>query len=313
FLFIDFKLLKMAFKQFECSAQMFIESVTSGVSVWITAALTFERCVVIFKTTKCRQQQRKRAIICIIAIISFSLFVNLLFLMPGYYRERLFNNRTITIFCLYGTDDLVDSNSSIITGQIKFYYTLSTVIFRTVIPFILLLVANIVLFICLRKYRTTHTFNRYSFTSSKTKQSPLIVMNTKQSVIRKHVHSNYATLTSTTISNSKKTSLELIKHGRVRRVTPMIFFSSLVLILTVSPRYLLQFYLNIKNPHLPCIHLLIHLLKTLELCNYAFNVSISIIAGKQARNELSKMLRNNFMSHLPCFILQRPKSKQNQY
>ncbi|CAF1264196.1 unnamed protein product, partial [Didymodactylos carnosus] len=62
--------------------------------------------------------------------------------------------------------------------------------------------------------------------------------------------------------------------------------------------YLLQFYLNIKNPHLPCIHLLIHLLKTLEICNYAFNVFISVVAGKQARSELSKMLYNSLIK---CF------------
>ncbi|CAF1633952.1 unnamed protein product [Didymodactylos carnosus] len=231
FLFIDFKVLKMAFKRFECSTQMFIESVTSGVSVWITAALTIERCAVIFKSMKCRQRRGQRAIICIISIISFSILINLLFLKPGYYRERLYNNRTINILCLYGTDDLIGGNSSIITDQIKFYYTLSIVVFRTVIPFFLLLLANIALFICLRKYRTTRSISHYSFVSSRPKQRPLAMINNGQEL--KDFHSHY---TLSAMSNPKNGSQELIKHGRSRRVTPMIFLSSLILIITVSPR-----------------------------------------------------------------------------
>jgi hypothetical protein len=65
------------------------------------------------------------------------------------------------------------------------------VIFRVVVPFILLLTANIILFVSVRK----------------TRDQP-----------------------------SKSTSILLIRHGHHRQVTPMIFFSSCILLLTISPR-----------------------------------------------------------------------------
>jgi hypothetical protein len=57
-------------------------------------------------------------------------------------------------------------------------------------------------------------------------------------------------------------------------------------------RYLLQFYLNFgpKTPHCFLTHSALHLLKTFELFNYAFNVFVSIVSGKHGRYELFNML-----------------------
>ncbi len=57
-------------------------------------------------------------------------------------------------------------------------------------------------------------------------------------------------------------------------------------------RYLLQFYLNFgpKTPHCFLTHSALHLLKTFELFNYAFNVFVSIVSGKHGRHELFNML-----------------------
>ncbi len=59
-----------------------------------------------------------------------------------------------------------------------------------------------------------------------------------------------------------------------------------------SSRYLLQFYVNFVHPYINCplIHFAPHLLKTLELFNYSFNVFISIVSGKHGRHELFNML-----------------------
>jgi len=57
-------------------------------------------------------------------------------------------------------------------------------------------------------------------------------------------------------------------------------------------RYLLQFYVNFFPNSINCtlIHFAPHLLKTLELFNYSFNVFISIVSGKHGRHELFNML-----------------------
>jgi hypothetical protein len=57
-------------------------------------------------------------------------------------------------------------------------------------------------------------------------------------------------------------------------------------------RYLLQFYVNFFPNSINCslIHFTPHLLKTLELFNYSFNVFISIVSGKHGRHELFNML-----------------------
>jgi len=57
-------------------------------------------------------------------------------------------------------------------------------------------------------------------------------------------------------------------------------------------RYLLQFSVNFFQISSYCslIHFAPHLLKTLELFNYSFNVFISIVSGKHGRHELFNML-----------------------
>ncbi|CAF3419347.1 unnamed protein product [Rotaria sp. Silwood2] len=94
------------------------------------------------------------------------------------------------------------------------------------------------------------------------------------------------------LASVRKSERRLIRHGRLRQITPMILFSSCILLFTVSPRYLHQFYVNFFQESLNCslIHFAPHLLKTLELFNYSFNVFVSVVSGKQARNELLGML-----------------------
>jgi hypothetical protein len=67
-------------------------------------------------------------------------------------------------------------------------------------------------------------------------------------------------------------------------------------------RYLLQFYLNfhVKTSHCSLTHFAPHLLKTLELFNYAFNVFVSIVSGKHGRHELFNML---FCRTIPTQII----------
>ncbi len=56
-------------------------------------------------------------------------------------------------------------------------------------------------------------------------------------------------------------------------------------------RYLLQFYVNFfQTYNCSLIHFAPHLLKSLELFNYSFNVFISIVSGKHGRHELFNML-----------------------
>lgn len=55
---------------------------------------------------------------------------------------------------------------------------------------------------------------------------------------------------------------------------------------------MLQFYLNFFQKPFDCslVHFAPHLLKTLELFNYSFNVFVSVVSGKYARHDLINML-----------------------
>lgn len=119
----------------------------------------------------------------------------------------------------------------------------------------------------------------------------------------------FVSVRQTSRKSSALTESSLVRHGHHGKVTPMIFFSSCILLLTISPRYfisvllddpfiarsfryLLQFYLNFyqKRPNCAWTHFAPHLLKTLELFNYALNVFVSIVSGKHGRRELFDML-----------------------
>ncbi|CAF2789445.1 unnamed protein product [Rotaria sp. Silwood2] len=236
FFLLDFKIFKLNFHSFECPTQTFTESVTSSISAWLTVLLTVERCLVIYKPLQTiNDTRRKRTLIVIICAIFVSVYRELSYTIVCHYEQSSTSNRTD------------HKQYSLFTANTKRIYLLITVIFRVVIPFVLLLTANIILFVSVRKTR-------------------------RQSL--------------------KLTPISLTRHGHHRQVTPMIFFSSCILLLTVSPRYLLQFYLNFyqKPPNCFLTHFASHLLKTLELSNYAFNVFVSIVSGKHGRHELFKML-----------------------
>jgi len=106
------------------------------------------------------------------------------------YRE--FSN---TIVCYYEHSSLsnvtIIKQNSLLSPDQKRIYLMITVIFRVAVPFVLLLTANIILFVSVRR---------------------------------------------TARQSSNSSSTLLIRHGHHRQVTPMIFFSSCVLLLTISPR-----------------------------------------------------------------------------
>ena len=76
-------------------------------------------------------------------------------------------------------------------SDMKRIYLLVTVILRIVVPFILLLTANLVLFITVR---------------------------------------------TSEMRSARSESILLVRHGHHRNITPMIFFSSCMLLLTITPR-----------------------------------------------------------------------------
>ncbi|CAF0858761.1 unnamed protein product [Rotaria sordida] len=252
FFLLDFKIFKLNFHSFECPTQIFTESMTSSISAWLTVFLTVERCLVIYRPlltiTKTR---RKRTLVVILSVIFVSCAANSFVLQPGFNLKRVYRELSHTIVCHYEQSSMLnetdDKQYSFFTANIKRTYLLIIVIFRVVIPFVLLLTANIILFVSVRRTRG---------------------------------------------QSLKLTSTLLTRHGQPRQVTPMIFFSSCILLLTVSPRYLLQFYLNFYQEPPSCFltHFAPHLLKTLELSNYAFNVFVSIVSGKHGRHELFNML-----------------------
>ena len=89
FFLLDFKIFKLQFRSFECSTQLFVESVASSISAWLTVSLTVERCLVIYKPLQTLTDTRgKRALVIIFCVVLVSSLVNLLLLQPGFYVKR---------------------------------------------------------------------------------------------------------------------------------------------------------------------------------------------------------------------------------
>lgn len=89
FFLLDFKIFKLQFHSYECSAQVFVESVASSISAWLTVSLTVERCLVIYKPLQTLTDTRgKRALVVIFCVVVLSCLVNSLFLQPGFYVKR---------------------------------------------------------------------------------------------------------------------------------------------------------------------------------------------------------------------------------
>jgi hypothetical protein len=89
FFLLDYKIFKLHFHSFECSTQVFIESVSSSVSAWLTVALTLERCLVIYKPLQTLTDTRgKRALLVILFVVLASCIINSLVLQPEFYLKR---------------------------------------------------------------------------------------------------------------------------------------------------------------------------------------------------------------------------------
>ena len=89
FFVLDYKIFKLKFHPFECSAQLFIESVASFTSAWLTVALTLERCLVIYKPLQTLTDTRgKRALLVILGVILASCAIHSLVLQPEFYTKR---------------------------------------------------------------------------------------------------------------------------------------------------------------------------------------------------------------------------------
>lgn len=89
FFLLDFKIFKLNFYSFECPVQVFTESVSSSVSVWLTVLLTVERCLVIYKPLQAlKDTRRKRTLIAIFCVVIISCAVNSFVLQPGFYVKR---------------------------------------------------------------------------------------------------------------------------------------------------------------------------------------------------------------------------------
>jgi hypothetical protein len=101
FLLLDYKIFQLKFHySFECSIQVYLESVASSTSAWLTVALTVERCLVIFKPLQSVTDTRgKRAVMIIVGVIVVSCLVNVLFLRPGFYVRRSVNVRRELSIC----------------------------------------------------------------------------------------------------------------------------------------------------------------------------------------------------------------------
>ncbi|UJR10722.1 hypothetical protein I4U23_014912 [Adineta vaga] len=252
FLFLDYIVFKFHFHAFECPIQVFSESVVSSISAWLIVALTVERCLVTYKPLQTITDTKgKRALIIILSVILTSCAINSLFVKPGFYQKREYREQMRSIICFYEELPMNDSN------QYHFQLFLTSQIKRLYTLFIIVIRVAIPFMLLL-------TVNIILFL--RVRQSE------KQSI--------------------KSTKILLVRHGQHRQITPMIFFSSCILLLTVSPRYLHTFYMNFfyQSAHCSLTHFVPHLLKTLELCNYSFNVFISIVSGKHGRHELFNML-----------------------
>ena len=215
FLLLDYKIFQLKFHySFECSIQLYLESVASSISAWLTVALTVERCSVIYKPLQTVTDTRgKRAVLVIVCVVIISCLFNSLFLHPGFYDTRLVNvpregrcasvtlfrvyvKELRTIVCYYQELPMTDGVSrrfwTRLTPDLKQSYVFFILIVRVFVPFLLLLIANIVLFVSIREKGES--------------------------------------------SSRSPGSVLLVRHGQHRQVTPMIFFSSCILLLTISPR-----------------------------------------------------------------------------
>lgn len=211
FLFLDYKVFRLDFYSFECSMQLYTESVASSISAWLTVALAVERSLVIYNPLQTLTDIRgKRPLLIILLVVFTSATVNSLFLQPSFYSERfvlnekkyrryesffysrVYDEALHSILCFYKTDHSANTTrASLLTDAQKQTYIFSIIIIRVVIPFVLLLAANIFLFITLGFGRS---------------------------------------------SQIKLGRTSLVRHGHHRQATPMIFFSSCILLLTISPR-----------------------------------------------------------------------------
>lgn len=94
FYLLDYKILKLKLHPLECPSQLYIESVASCISAWLTVCLTLERCLVIYKPLQTVTDTRgKRALIVILSVILASCLVNALLLQPGFYTKRFVHLR----------------------------------------------------------------------------------------------------------------------------------------------------------------------------------------------------------------------------
>ena len=109
FFLLDFKILKLNFHAFECSIQVFSESVASFISAWLTVLLTAERCLVIYKPLQTLTDTRgKRTLVVIVCVTLASCVLNSLLLKPDFYAKRFF----ITLFILISTEENVEIDSN---------------------------------------------------------------------------------------------------------------------------------------------------------------------------------------------------------
>ena len=113
---------------------------------------------------------------------------------------RAYREPSVAIVCHYekssaNNSTLATARSPFLTSNLKRVYLLIIVVFRVAVPFLLLLVSNIVLFVSVRQ---------------------------------------------TSRKSSTLTESSLVRHGHHGKVTPMIFFSSCILLLTISPRYFIS-------------------------------------------------------------------------
>lgn len=102
FYLLDYIIFKLHFHPFECSIQLYIESVASSISAWLTVCLTLERCLVIYKPLQTVTDTRgKRALIVIFSVIVACCTMNSLLLQPGFYTKRcvLFKIHCSTHYC----------------------------------------------------------------------------------------------------------------------------------------------------------------------------------------------------------------------
>ena len=90
FFLLDYKIFKLQFHRFECPTQLFVESVSSSISAWLTVSLTVERCLVIYKPLQTLTDTRgKRALVIILGVVLASCTINSLVLQPGFNLKRL--------------------------------------------------------------------------------------------------------------------------------------------------------------------------------------------------------------------------------